>query len=138
MDPTECLEDHHPGVLNEVVKTGHQEEVIDQDRLTVSQFLLCSIKIKVDIQIFDEAGDWVLVGVGLLLDHFDQILHDISPGAFITNNCCGQVSQYPGTSCLDGVEIRLLVEKQINDQVSTLGMVEEDKQAPVNQPGSLL
>ena len=132
MDPAECLEDHHPGVLDEVVKTGHQEEVIDQDRLTVSQFLLGSIKIKVDIQIFNEAGDWVLIGVGLLLDDLDQILHDVPPGTFVTNHCCGQISQDPGTSCLDGVQIRLLVEEQVNDEISTLGMVEEDKQAPVD------
>ena len=31
VDPAESLEDHHPGVLDKVVKTGHQEEVIDQD-----------------------------------------------------------------------------------------------------------
>merc|ERR1719210_2520354 len=138
VDPAERLKDHHPGVLNKVVKTSNQEKVIDQNRLAISQLLLSSIKVKVDVQILDEAGDGVLVGVGLLLDDLDQVLHHISPGTLVTNDSGGQISQNPRTGGLDGVEIRLLVEKQSNDQISALGMVEEDKQAPVNEPGSLL
>ena len=57
----------------------YQEKVIDQNRLAISQLLLSSVKVKVDVQILDEAGDGVLVGVGLLLDDLDQVLHHISP-----------------------------------------------------------
>ena len=55
-----------------------EEKVIDQNRLAISQLLLSSVKVKVDVQILDEAGDGVLVGVGLLLDDLDQVLHHIS------------------------------------------------------------
>ncbi len=79
MDPAEGLEDHHPRVLDEVVQAGHQEEIIHQNRLTVPQLTLGSVEIKVDVQILDEGCDGVLVGVGLLLDHLDQILHHIPP-----------------------------------------------------------
>ena len=79
MDPAEGLEDHHSRVLDEVVQAGHQEEIIHQNRLTVPQLTLGSVEIKVDVQIFDEGCDGVLVGVGLLLDHLDQILHHIPP-----------------------------------------------------------
>ena len=89
----------------------YQEKVIDQNRLAIPQLLLSSVKVKVDVQILDEAGDGVLVGVGLLLDHLDQVLHHISPGTLVTNDSGGQISQDPRTGCLDGIEIRLLVEK---------------------------
>ena len=42
------------------------------------------------------------------------------------------------TAHLDSVEIGLLVEEEIDDEISTLGMVEEDEEAPVDEPGPLL
>ena len=39
---------------------------------------------------------------------------------------------------LDSVEIGLLVEEEVNDEISALGMVEEDEEAPVDEPGPLL
>ena len=138
VDTTESLEYHHPRVLNVVVQTGHQEEIIDQDGLAVSQLLLGSVKIKIDVEILDEAGDGVAVGVGLLLDDLDQVLHDVPPRALVADDSGGEVPQYPGTSRLDSVQIRLLVEEQVDDQVPSLGMVEEHEETPVDEPGSLL
>ena len=132
MDPAERLEDHHPGVLNEVVQAGHQEEVVDQDSFAVSQLLLSTVEVEVDIEVLDEAGDGVLVGVGLLLDNLDQVLHHISPCALVGDNSGGQVSEDPWTGGLDCVQVLLLVEEQLDDQVPALGVVEEDKERPVN------
>ena len=39
---------------------------------------------------------------------------------------------------MNGVQILLLVQEQVNDQVATFRVVEEDKQRPVDEPGSLL
>ena len=138
MNTTEGLEDHHPGILDEVIKTRHQEEIINQHCLTITQFLLGPIKIEVDIQILNETRYGVLIGVGFLLDDLYEVLHNISPGALVSDDSGGEVSEDPGASGLDCVQIRLLVEEQIYDQVSSLGVVEEDKQAPVDQPGALL
>ena len=138
VNTTEGLEYHHPRVLNVVVQAGHEEEVVDEDCLTVPQLLLGSVKVKVDVEVLDEAGDRVAVGVRLLLNDLDEVLHDVPPGALVADDCGGEVPQYPGTGRLDGVEIRLLVEEQINDQVSPLGMVEEHEQTPVDEPGPLL
>ena len=57
MDPAESLEDHHPGVLDEVVQAGHQEEIVYQNSFAVSQLLLGAVKVKVDIEVLNEAGD---------------------------------------------------------------------------------
>ena len=58
--PAESLKDHHPRVINEIIQTSHEEEIIDQHCLTISQLSLGSVKIKVDIQILNEASDRVL------------------------------------------------------------------------------
>ena len=42
------------------------------------------------------------------------------------------------THCLYGIQIQLGVEEHVNDEVTTFGMVKEHKQAPVDQPGTLL
>ena len=138
MNPAERLEDHHSRVLDEVIQTRNEKEVIDQDGLTVPELLLSTVKVKVDIEILDEAGDGVLVGVGLLLDHLDQVLHHIPPDALVDDDRCGQVSQDPRAGGLDCVQVGLLVEEQLDDQILALVMVEEHEETPVDQPGPLL
>ena len=80
------VEDHHAGVLNEILKAGDKEEVVHKNGFTLPQFLLCPIEVKVNIECFDEGGDGVFVGVGFLLDNFDQVLHDIAPGTLVDDN----------------------------------------------------
>ena len=115
MNATEGFEDHHPGVLYKVIQTGHQEEIVHQHRLAVPQLLLGPVKIKVDREVLNEGGDGVLVGVRLLLDHLDQILHHVAPRGLVRDDRGGQVAQYPGTGGLDGVKILLLVEEQLDN-----------------------
>merc|ERR1719186_30402 len=138
VDATKSLKDHHARILNEIIQTSNQEEIIDQDCFAVTQLLLGSVKIKVDVKILDEAGDGILVSVGLFLDDLDKILHDIPPGALVSDDSSGEISEDPGTCCLDSIEIGLLVKEQTDNEVSALWMVEEDEQTPVNEPCALL
>ena len=48
--------------------------------------------------------------------------------ALVDDDGSRQVAEDPGTSRLDGVQIRLLVEEELDDHVSALGVVEEDKE----------
>ena len=56
VDPAEGLEDHHPRVLDEVVQTGHQEEVVHEHGLAVAQLLLGPVEIEVDIEVLKNQG----------------------------------------------------------------------------------
>merc|ERR1719220_2235716 len=114
-----------------------REEVINQHGFAVPQLLLSTIEVKVDVEVLDEAGDGVLVGVGLLLDNFDQVLHDIPSCALVSDDSCGQVSEDPGAGGLDCIQVLLLVEEQLDNKVSALGVVKEDEEGPVDQPGLL-
>lgn len=66
MDPTEGLKNEQTCILDEVFQASHQKEIIHQHSLTLSQFLLCPIKIKVDIQAHNKFCDGIFVGVGFL------------------------------------------------------------------------
>ena len=66
MDAAEGLKDQQASILNEVLQTSHQEEVVHENHLTLSQLLLGTVEVKLDVQAHDELRDGVLVGVGLL------------------------------------------------------------------------
>ena len=138
VDAAESLKDHHAGVLNEILKAGYKEEVVNENSFTLSQFLLCPIEVKVNIKCFDEGGDWVFVGVGLLLDNFNEVLHYIAPGALVDDNSSREIAKDPWAGCLDGVEVLLLVQKQFNNQVSAFRVVEEYIEGPMDEPSTLL
>lgn len=74
MNSAEELEDHEPGVLDEVVLTRDKEEVILQHSGTLLQLLLGRVEVKVNVEVGQELCDGVLVGVALLLDHLHQVL----------------------------------------------------------------
>ncbi len=120
MDPTEGLKDHHPGILDKIIQARHQEEVVHQHRLAVAQLLLRPVKVKINVQVLDEGGDGVLVGVGLLLDHLDEVLHDVAARGLVGDDGGGEIAQDPGAGRLDGVEVLLLVQEQLDDQVTAL------------------
>ena len=44
----------------------------------------------------------------------------------------------PNKPYLDSIEIGFLVEEQVNDQISSLWMIEKHEKTPVNEPGPLL
>ena len=98
------------------VVSTNQEEVIDEDGLAVAELLLGAVEVEVDVEVLDEAGDGVLVGVALLLDHLDQILHHVPPGALVADDGRGQVSQDPGARRLKyylRINIRILPVRDI-------------------------
>ena len=66
MDATEGLEDKQASILNEVLQTSNQEKVIHENHLTLSQLLLGTIEVKLDVQTHDKLCDGIFVGVGLL------------------------------------------------------------------------
>lgn len=74
VDATECLEDHEPSVLHELVEESDEEEIVEHHRLTLLQLLTRSVKIKIDVEMLQELRDRVAIGVRLLLDHLDEIL----------------------------------------------------------------
>ena len=55
------------------LETSDQEEVGAEDSLTFSQFLLGTIKIEFNIQIFNKWSDRIAIGVGLLLNYLKLI-----------------------------------------------------------------
>ena len=66
MNSAEGLKDEEAGVLDEVVQTGDQEEVVDEHRLALTQLLLGTVKVEVHVQTLKELGDGVPVRVRLL------------------------------------------------------------------------
>lgn len=74
MNATECLEDHQTCAFDKFLEISVDEEVINDDVLTFVKLQASTFEIKVDVQMFQELGDWILVGVRLLLDDLHQIL----------------------------------------------------------------
>ena len=66
MDTAESFEDHEPGIFDEIVEDGNQEKVVQQDVFALSKFLLCCIKIEIDVQVLDKLRDGISVGVRFL------------------------------------------------------------------------
>lgn len=52
-----------PGILNEIFEASNKEEVVNQDSLAFAQLLLCAVEVKLDVQILNERGDRVTVGI---------------------------------------------------------------------------
>lgn len=69
-----------------------------------SELLLSTIKVKIDIETLQKLCDWILVCVGLLLNHFHKILQDC-PSTFVGDDSCGQVSQNVRACGLDSIKI---------------------------------
>jgi hypothetical protein len=66
MNTTESLKDHETSILHKLIKTSYEEEVVEENILAFMEFLSCSIKVKVDIQVLQELSDGVTVSVRLL------------------------------------------------------------------------
>ena len=74
--------------------------------------LLSPIEVELDVEVFNEGGDGVPVGVGLFLDDPDQVFHDlVPPGGLVDDDGGGKVSQDPRAGRLDGVEVLPLVQE---------------------------
>ena len=69
-----------------ILEASNEEEVVDKNCLALPQLLLCPVEVKVDVECFDEGGDGIFVGVGLLLDNLHQVLHEVSPRALVDDD----------------------------------------------------
>lgn len=130
------LQDEDAGILEEVFAGGGEEEVIVDDILAFLQLGLGAVEVDVDVQGLDELSDGVLVGVGFLLDNFDQVLQDVFPTA--ANDGSGSdVTKDPRAGGLDGVDI-LGLEKHVEQMILAVLVVEEDEQRPVDKMRALV
>lgn len=137
MNPAEGLEDHETRVLHKLIQTSDDEEVVDDDRLAFVQLQAGALKVKVHVEMFQELCDGVLVRVRLLLDDLDQILQCI-PATAVNDDGRGQVAQDVRAHGLDGVQVECLAQEHLDNEVTSLGVVEEHQHTPVDQPGALL
>lgn len=136
MDATERLEDHQTCALNELIEVSVDEEVIDDDILAFVQLQSSAFEIKVDVQVLQELGDGVFVGVRFLLDDLDQIFQGVAAPA-VDDDGDRQVAQNVRTSRLDDVQVHRLVQQHLDDEVASLRVMEEHQHAPVDEPGAL-
>lgn len=136
MDATECLEDHQTSTFNEFIKISVDEEIVDDDILAFVEFQAGALEVKVDVQMFQEFCDWIFVCVRLLLDDLNQILQGVATTT-VDNDGDRQVAQDVWTSCLDDVQVDRLVQQVLDDQITSLGVMEEDENAPVDEPCAL-
>jgi hypothetical protein len=60
-----------PRRIDERVRSRHQKKVTPQHLLRLTQFFLCLLKVKVNIQSLDKICDWVIVFIILLLNDAD-------------------------------------------------------------------
>ena len=67
MDSAKCLKDHETRILNEIIQTRNKEKVVKEYISAFPQLLLSSFEIKVYIQVFNEGGDRVPIGIGFFL-----------------------------------------------------------------------
>ena len=96
-----------------------------------------AFKVKVDVQALQEFGDWILVSVRLLLDDLNEILQRITTTT-INNHGSRQVTKNVRTHCLDRIQVQRFIQEHLDDEVTTLGVVEENQNTPVNEPCALL
>mmetsp|Transcript_3668 Transcript_3668/g.5568 ORF Transcript_3668/g.5568 Transcript_3668/m.5568 type:complete len:395 (+) Transcript_3668:347-1531(+) len=130
------LKDMHAGIFQKLLTERVQEIIVLKQGLTLSQFLLSGFKVKLNEKSIHKLGDGVRVGVALLLDDLQQILHCGSL-SLADDHGGGKVSEDVGAGGLDDGKVAL-VEKQFQQGISSIGMVEEDEETPMNQPGALL
>lgn len=136
MDAAEGFKDHQSCAFNKLVDVPVDEEVVDDDVLAFVQFHAGSLEIEVDVQMLQELGDRVLVGVRFLLNNFDQVLEGVAASA-VDNDGDREVAHDVRARRLDDIQVDRLIQEHLDDQVASLGVMEEDQHAPVDQPCAL-
>jgi hypothetical protein len=71
-----------------------------------------------------------------VLDNLDELLEQVL-AALVSDNGSSEVTEDPWARSLDGVDVGRLEEK-VDNSITSLGVVEEDEQGPVKEPGALL
>jgi hypothetical protein len=135
-----------PCRVHKRIRGIQQEEVALQNLLRLAEFLLRLLKVKVNVQGFDEVRDRVVVLVALLPDNAHEILDlllvliRVAASGRLVPACyhgCGEVSQDPGAVGLDGVDVGGR-EEHIGESFARGLVVEEWEQRPVDQPGAVV
>lgn len=143
VDLAVALEDEVAGRVDKVVGVGEQEEVAPENLLGEDELVLGLLKVKVDAQGVDEAGDGVLVLVGLLLNDANNVLHlllldtGVLCAAAVGDDGDGEVAEDPGRVGLDGVD-EAGVEEEVEEGLTGLVVVEEGEEGPVDELGAVL
>ena len=143
VDLAVALEDEVASGVDKVVGVGEQEEVAPENLLGENKLVLSLLEVKVDAEGVDEAGDGVLVLVGLLLDDANNILHlllldtSVLRAAAVGDDGDGEVTEDPGRVGLDGVD-EAGVEEEVEEGLAGLVVVEEGEESPVDELGAVL
>jgi hypothetical protein len=66
MYSAESLKNHKSGILNKLIQNGNKEKVVEQNHLALVKFLSSTIKVEVDVEMFNKFSNGVPVSVGLL------------------------------------------------------------------------
>ena len=133
-----------PGIIHKVLPEVTEEEIILHNPLRDGQALLRSLEIKVDIEIFEELRDRVLVLVLLHLDHPHNVTNGVPragrrrTGCFARyDRCPSEVAQDPRTGSLDRVQV-CGGEERFEEERAALWVIEVDEERPVYEPCSRL
>lgn len=87
MNATERLKNHQSRVLDKLIQAPDDEEVVKDDGLALVQLHPRPLKVKVDVQVFQELRDRVFVRVGLLLNHLDQVFEGVTTTPINDDSC---------------------------------------------------
>lgn len=86
MDAAECFEDHQTCTFDKFFEVTINEEIIDDDILTLVELHSSTLEVEVNVQVLQELGDGILVSVRLLLDDLHQVFQCIATTT-IYNDC---------------------------------------------------
>lgn len=86
MYSAKSLKNHKPGILNELIQNCNKEKVVEQNHLALMKLLSSTIKVKVDIQMFNKFSDGVPVRVGFLQPQTTGIIY-LSEGLSVFSSC---------------------------------------------------
>ena len=143
MDLAVRLRDEMAGTVDKGVGSGDEEEVASQELPGLDELLLGLLEIEIDVEGLNEIGDGIAVFIVLLLHDANQILQvflirsRVSISAPIDDDGNGQVAQDPRTAGLNGVDVRK-GEEEFQDGVTSRVEVEEGKETPMDEPGTML
>lgn len=114
MNATECFKDHQSCALDELIEITVDKEVVKNDILAFVQLQTSTFEIEVDVQMFQELGDWILVGIRFLLNDLNQVFQCIATST-VDDNSDRQVAQDVRASRLDYIQVHRLVEQHLDD-----------------------
>lgn len=136
MNATECFKDHQSRAFDKLIEISVDEKVVEDDILAFVQLQTSTFEVEVDVQVLQELGDWVLVGIRFLLDDFDQVLECVATTT-VDDDGDREVAQDVRTGGLNNIQVHRLVQQHFDDQIATFRVMEEHEHAPVDQPSAL-